>query len=208
MENMSLRLVGSSPLLVNAPTTINPLNKETKLIKEISNKRKKSDSEVMELLRLKFEAALYYDEELGPYLPSYNCFKCGQEGARLSKQGKNWERGVDVVGDKSKIDYRGPRTPSELWSSPKFVDIRDASLGGKRVTVARPVFKEWSIDVSFSIAEDVTNPADILANIVTGGRLIGVGTYRARFGRFTVELLNSSVNLKKVCDGLGIVCHQ
>jgi hypothetical protein len=206
METLSVRLQGATPLLVNNPSTVNPLSETTKIIKELSGKRKKSDQDVTELLRMKYHASLYYDAELGPYIPAYNAFRCGQEGGKLSKQGKNWERGVTVIGDKAKLNYKGPREPEELWDTPRFVDIRDGSIGTSRVTVARPIFNpEWSCDVTFMIAPDVVNSADVLANLVTGGRLIGIGTYRARFGRFTVELINSSTNIDRACDNLGVV---
>jgi len=205
METMTVRCQGASPLLVNNPSTVNPLEEVTKAIKEISGKRKKSDSDVNELLQLKYLASLYHDPDIGPYLPVYNFFRCGQEGGKLSKQGKNWERGITAVGDKTPIVYKGPRDPKELWNTPRFVDIRDGRIGAARVTVARPIFNpQWYCDVTFMIQPDVVNSADVLANLVVGGRLIGVGTYRARFGRFTVELISSSVNLDRACDNLGV----
>jgi hypothetical protein len=205
METMTVRLQGATPLLINNPSTINPLSENTKIIKEITGKRKKSDADVNDLLRLKYLAALYYDPDTGPYIPSYNAFRCGQEGGKLSKQGKNWERGVTVVGEKSSLQYKGPRDPDELWANSKFVDIRDGRIGASRVTVARPIFSpQWYCDVTFLIQPDVVNSGDILANLVVGGRLIGIGTYRARFGRFTVELVESSVNLDRACKNLSV----
>ena len=205
METMTVRIQGETPLLVNNPSTINPLSENTKVIKEITGKRKKSDADVNELLRLKYHAALYHDAELGPYLPSYNFFRCGQEGGKLSKQGKNWERGVTVVGEKTALNYKGPRDPDGLWADTRFVDIRDGRIGASRVTVARPIFNpEWYCDVTFMIQPDVVNSGDILANLVTGGRLIGIGTYRARFGRFRVELVSSSANLDRACKSLSV----
>jgi hypothetical protein len=204
MERITVSLTGTNGLLLCNPQTVNPMSAASKAIKELTDKRKRSDAENREILALKYSAALYIDEK-GPYLPAYNIFKSAQEAARLSKSGKIWDRGIIPVESKCYLDYKGPKDPQGLWEDPQFVDIRDGKVGsGSRIVVARPVFPQWKTQVSFDISADVANPADVLAHLQQAGRLIGVGTYRARFGRFEIELVDSTCDLSNACARLGV----
>jgi hypothetical protein len=204
MQSLKVRLVGTTPLLVSNPQTVNPHADISKAIAELTSKRKRSEAEDQDMHRLKFQAALYIDSD-GPYLPSYNIFKSGQEAARLTKEGKLWERGISLIGERSHLSYKGPKDADGLWSDKRFVDVRDGRVSsGARILVTRPIFPEWSVEATFMVAEDVADPSKVLAHLVTAGQLIGVGTYRARFGRFSIEVVETSANLDKAIDNLGL----
>ena len=145
MDTIEFRLTGTSPLMMNNPQTVNPFNPYTLQMKEITDKRKRSDEDLRDLLKIKFMAALYYDDKLGPYLPMISVWRSIHEAAKISRAGKTIERGLHTGQDMAAIEYPGPRTPEELYADPQFVDVRDASPSGKRVTACRPIFKTWAL---------------------------------------------------------------
>jgi hypothetical protein len=186
MQAIEFRLTGTSALMMNNPQTVNPFNEYTLQMKEITDKRKRSDEDLRDLLKLKFMAALYWDAALGPYLPMISVWRSFHEAAKLSRSGKVIERGLHTGRDMTAVEYPGPRKPAELYADPSFVDVRDASPSGKRVTACRPIFKQWSLVAPFLYEESLLNKRDLIAFATLAGQLIGVGTYRQRFGRFEV----------------------
>jgi len=205
IETLTLRLTGTTALMVSNPVTVDPFADVSKAISELSSKKKRTEAENLELHRMKFVAALYVDD-VGPFLPGFNILRSVQEGAKLLRQGKTVERGLTVRDSRLYLNYQGPKTADGLWKDKRFVDVRDGKVAsGSRIPVTRPIFPPgWTLDVTFDVAPDVANPADILAHAVTAGRLIGVGTYRSRFGKFSVSLVKSSTDLRKIADNLGV----
>ena len=187
MDQITLQLTGIQPLMVNNPQTVNPFNEFTKQIKELTGKRKRTDQDESDLMKLKWFAALYYDQKVGPFLPAICVWRSLQDAAKLSRAGKMIERGLHMLSDRVPIVYRGSRDPEEMYSNKVYVDIRDAAPGGKRITAVRPIFPEWSVEVSFLYDSTTLNRRDLLSYAELAGRVIGVGTYRRLFGRFEVE---------------------
>jgi hypothetical protein len=205
MESLEFRLTGTSPLLLNNPQTVDTLSEASVGIRELTSKRKRSEAEDIELRRQKFMAGLYLTPDGAPYIPAYNIQRAAQEAGRLSKQGKIWERGVWLGDDKCLLNYSGPKTAEGLWNDRRFVDNRDGKVGsGARIVVTRPIFPEWSCDVTFHFEPEIANPADILIHLVQAGRMIGVGTYRARFGRFTVSVIGGTVDVTRTAEKWGV----
>ena len=62
MEIITFRVVGSQPLLMNNPQTVDPTAPVTKAIKALTGKKKKTDADIEDIMRLKFAAALYIDK--------------------------------------------------------------------------------------------------------------------------------------------------
>lgn len=189
MDAIEFRLTGTSPLMMNNPQTVNPFNPYTLQMKEITDKRKRSDEDQRDLLKIKFMAALYYEEKIGPYLPMISVWRSIHEAAKISRAGKTIERGLHTGQEMAAVEYAGPRKPEELYADPNFVDVRDASPAGKRVTACRPMFKTWALTAPFLFEETLINERDLVSFATLAGKLVGVGTYRQRFGRYEIAVV-------------------
>lgn len=192
MQQVTIKLTGTGTLMMCNPRTANPLDEYSKAIKELTSKRKRTDKEEEDLRRLKWEAALYYDKELGPYVPTEMFWRSLQDAARLSREGKSIERGVTIAGDKVRLDYDGPRKINDMFAAGKYVDVRQAKpRSGGLVIVARPIFPPpWHATFDVVYDPDQINQANLLAHADKAGKLIGIGTYRRSFGRYSVEPVN------------------
>jgi hypothetical protein len=189
MEQLSLKLTGTSPLLMQAETLANPLHELTKAHKAVSGKRKKSEDDHLWLMQSEWSASMYFDKELGPYLPAQNVEACIAEAGKINRLGKTIKQAVYVVEDRIPLKYDGPRTKEELWKcGNKFADVRGVSVSGKKIMRCRPVFLQWSLAFTLTFMEDVIDRHDLIRAIEEAGRRIGIGTYRPRFGRFDMEV--------------------
>lgn len=189
MASLSFRITGTSPLLMQAETLANPLHPLTKAHKAVSGKRKKSEDDYLWLMESEWSASMYHDEELGPYLPALNIEGCIAEAGKIHRLGKTIKQAVQVVTDRAKLEYDGPRQKEKLWKAERFADVRGVSVQGKKVMRCRPIFLSWAAEFEVEYMEDVLDRGDLIRVVEEAGRRIGVGTYRPRFGRFGVEVL-------------------
>src|SRR5215469_12842136 len=90
-KKFSVNIKGITPLIMHCDKACDPLHPICKAQKEISSIRKKTDEHHIALSKLDFEAALYYDDKLGIYMPSKclrGCIKAAAKKYKLGKQTK------------------------------------------------------------------------------------------------------------------------
>jgi hypothetical protein len=170
-----------------------PSNKFAKAMKEFSSKRTKTDEDRAAMARIDWEAALYYDEEIGPYIPGENIFACLLGGARITKNGKKIERGLSIETFQAPLFYAGPRDKEALWGDGEspFVDYRTVRIGQQRVERCRPWFPEWEFTADFVLDYSIMELEEFERIAADAGRFEGLGDFRRMYGRFDakVELL-------------------
>lgn len=190
MASLSIRITGTSPLLMQAETLSNPLHPLTKAHKAVSSKRKKSEDDYLWLMESEWSASMYHDDDIGPFIPALNIESCIAEAGKIHRLGKTIRQAVQVVTDKAKLEYDGPRQKDKMWQAGRFADVRGVSVMGKKVMRCRPIFLNWAAEFDIEYMEDVIDRGDLVRVIEEAGRRIGIGTYRPRFGRFAVEVLS------------------
>ena len=188
MNVLKLKLVGTRPLLLHSDIGTNALHPLTKAHKELTTKKKKTDEDLENIAKSEWLMALYYSKEFGVYLPGVNVESCIVAGAKLSRLGTTVKRGVEVVETYCPLEYKGPRDPEGLWKA-AFYDARSVKLPSGRVIRYRPMFDTWSLEVQVAFDAEVISESELLKSINDAGSLVGLGDFRPRFGRFTVEVL-------------------
>lgn len=189
METISIKIVGTSPMLMHSETLANPLHELTKAHKAVSGKKKKSEEDLHFLLESEWSAGMYHDDEIGPYLPAINIEAAIAEAGKIHRLGKTVKQAVQVIDDKVKLQYDGPRKKDAMWKSGKFADVRGVGVNGKKIMRCRPIFLKWAAQFDIAFMADVLSRDDLVRVIEEAGRRIGFGDYRPRFGRFTVEIV-------------------
>lgn len=193
MERMTLRFVGTGPILMHSDRMVNRFDPLSKKMSAISSKRKKTDEDLEQMARIEWEAGMYFDEAVGPYIPGRMIKSALVGAAKKTKDGPKVKSGVMVMTDKAPLEYSGPRTIEKLWKDGRFADARSVVVQRSRVMRCRPIFHDWS--ASFEVVFDpaVIDRADIVRIAETCGALVGIGDYRPEnggdFGRFNVEAL-------------------
>lgn len=188
MSRFRMTCTGTTPLLMHNARLSNPLDEMAKAMKRISSKRVKTEEDHEELARLEHAGSLYFDGEVGPYIPGQNFERCLLDAARITKSGKKIERGVFVETNVNPLGYKGPRTAEELWADQNFRHSASVKVQQNRVTRTRPHFREWVVEAEGTYDPAIINLDELREIAETAGQMIGLGDWRPRFGRFAVTV--------------------
>lgn len=201
MKTLTTTWTGKRPIIMHSAEMVDPLNPIVRRIRELTMKpsKKVTDAEREEIQRLEWEGSMYWDEELGFYIPSDNIEKCIKEGAQKSRLGKTVEAVVFATEDRIKIDcgkypmdrqalyeMKRPDGKGSLYSIRKAVRI-PPKTGARLMKVRAMIPTGWKLTVTLDYDETMMNVKDLIKAMIDGGAYIGLGDWRPKFGRFLVE---------------------
>lgn len=191
MKLLNIKITGTRPFLSHNDTLSDPLNPLTKYHKSLSSKRKKTDEDYALLAESQLVTSCYYDEQLGFVMNGEMIEACIKSGAKLNKLGKVIDRAImltDVVFPMTIKNY--PANPQELAKNPDFIYAKSVKIGTARVMSYRPIFRDWSVEFGLMFDEEQITKEELLMVLENAGNLCGVGDWRPRFGRFSVEVIS------------------
>lgn len=188
MADFTLDITGSAPLLMHSARLSDPLDPATRALAKVTGKRKKTEDDHAEAARLEHAGSLYLDAELGPYVPGANVEACLFRGASKFKLMSTLKTALLIPEEVNPIAYKGPRTQDGLWKDKAFVHRASVKVGQSRVIRTRPAFHSWAVSVLGSLDTEIVDPAAFEQIVETSGRLVGLGDWRPRFGRFEAEV--------------------
>lgn len=186
MKERSYTIRGVAPLVMHNEQLSDPLNKWSKLVAEISKKKRKTEDDLMEMSRREWFGGLYYGEKIGPHVPERCVERMLRDAAAKEKRGKDVQAAL-IVTEPCKLLYDGPRDPDVMWKSERFLLRASVGQNGKRVIRSRPMFTDWSLTFVVNYDETVLQESDIDRFVEVAGRLCGLLDWRPKHGRFTVE---------------------
>jgi hypothetical protein len=187
---LSFRITGVAPLLMHNGQLADPLNPFSVSIAALTSKRKKVEADHREIERREFMGGLYLMNG-EPCLPAEMIEAVLIKGAMKEKRGPAAKAGL-LVENNAVLLYDGPRKPDELWKDASFRLRISAKVGTSRVIRTRPRFDGWSAEITVKYLPSMLNEGDIESFLVSAGEQIGLGDWRPRFGRFTVERIGAS----------------
>lgn len=190
-------LTGTTSLMVHNVQLANPDGSWSKQISAITSKRKKTEEDRREIARLEWLGSLYtHENQL--VIPTTNVRKCFQEAAKVTKQGKQVLRAVNLIEQYAPLVYGEPRgcshdrphTPDALWEHEEFRDITVVGVGQSRTPRCRPIFKAgWGTVIDWELITDIMDLEDFQRLAALAGRIEGLGDNRTGgYGRFEVEV--------------------
>lgn len=196
MKTLNVRWTGIRPLVLHNGLLADPTNPYVIAIKKLTAKKnKKTDFDNEEIARLEWLGGLY----LGPdkktlVIPSDNIERAIQEGAKKSRLGKDAQAAVFCSEPEVEIaheDIHG-RNPDSLYAdkSGRFILRKGVKVALSRVIRVRPLIPTgWSLTFSLEYDESIINVRALEQAMTDAGALVGLGDWRPKFGRFTVEVL-------------------
>jgi hypothetical protein len=191
---LKVKFESTTPLLMHSNRGANPLNPQVKEKKAITSKRAKTDEDHQLLAAIDWKLGIYYDQELGPYIPAEMIEACFREAGKKNKLGTIIKKGgLRVKEDKVRLEYDGPRDLESLYGdgATEFVDVRTGKLnGGSTVLITRPRFNRWNLQFTLKADDSKLNEKEI-ETILENSCEQGIGDYRERYGRFSYSILKS-----------------
>lgn len=191
MQTVKLIIKGTRPLLMHSDilcNSLHPLAKAHKALTDSNKGRNKTDDKTEDVAKSEWLAGLYFDNETGPYIPGVNIESAIVAGGKLQRLGAQLKRAVEVLDDKCVLKYKGPRDIEGLWNS-GFYDARSVKVTTSRIIRYRPLFREWETEFEVMFDPEMINLDQLVKCAVDAGMYIGIGDYRPKFGRFSVEVV-------------------
>lgn len=190
----NVKITGIAPLLQNNPQTVDPFNRFTKLKKAITNKRTgKTEDDLMELADLETESKLYFDGEVGVYVPATwlteAIIRAGFHVAKISQA--KMRGGLFATQPKIPLRYRDKakvKTVTDVVSNPAFRHRMLLKQGQVRVPKDAPIFHEWSFSTSLEYDDTVIDFASLTRITQRASMYGGFGDFRPTFGRAKAEV--------------------
>lgn len=184
-----LRIQGTTPLIMHNAQLSDPLNQFTRALKEMTSKRIKTEDDLKEMARREWAGGLYFNPEIGPYIPGQNVERSLLDAARMNKLGKTIERGVFVTTNENPLIYSGSRDIEKMIDDENFRLMSSVKVGQQRVMRCRPLFRDWAIKAELYVDETQLDLSSLRGIVERAGKFIGLGDWRPRYGRYiaTVE---------------------
>lgn len=189
MKQMKFPLTGITPLIMHADTTVDPLHEITVAVKKITGKQKKTEDDHAEIARLEFIAGLYWNKEIGPYIPAANLERMLRDGGALTRMGTKVKQGMQVLEDRAALLYDGPREREAMLKDGRFMFRSSVVVKKARTIRVRPWFHDWALDFTLLYDEKLFDPQQVRDIVTTCGNYIGLGEWRPRHGRFDAKVL-------------------
>tara|TARA_R110000868_G_scaffold20806_3_gene87477 strand:- start:1787 stop:2359 length:573 start_codon:yes stop_codon:yes gene_type:complete len=187
METLNIKFIGTMPLLMHNGRMSDPCDPMTIALAKITKTRGKTESTHADIRRAEWMGAIYTCPTTGVVgVPSDMALACLIEGSRKSKLGKSASAGILEAKDFYPLTYDGPKGIDALYDDGRFVDTRGVKVQRARVQRTRPIFRAWSLSVSLMVDTDVMEVDQVFSAAEAAGKLVGIGDFRPRFGRFDV----------------------
>jgi hypothetical protein len=202
LPTVQIRFKGVSPLLCHNGQTADPRNTYAKAMRAVSSKRKKTDADFDELARLEWLAGLYRTND-DLVIPDYVIESTMIGGAKKSKRGPQAKCGLFFTEHASlqfagKPDAITDETLAEMFASGDFTHTIGVKVGMAKVMRTRPIFRNWSINAIAQYDPDVLNLRDVEEIATDAGKLVGLGDWRPKHGRFEAEVMPVTETLNRM----------
>lgn len=182
---ITLHLTGLRPMLMHNGRLANPIDPWTRELKKLTGKRKKTDEDLIAMMRIEARGGAYEtaDDMLG--LPTENVWRSLFDAAKAFKRGVDVKRALLTDGSVSTLLVGGdPVKVDDFLTDPDHIDYRPVRVGQSKTMRARPLVTDWSSTHTFELLTDVIDPRDLEPIVERAGRLVGLGDYRPTYGTF------------------------
>lgn len=186
--DITIKLTGTSPLLMHNANLVDPDNEFTAEIAKYTAKRKKTEDDRRAIERLEWFGGLYTDNGR-VVIPTANIRKSFINAGKISKQGTQTGRALQFTDLHVPLAYEGPEDIEVLFKDTTFHHRTSVGVSQKRVIRVRPKFPEWAVVADAILLEDVMDLEDLRRLASRAGLAEGIGDNRINgYGRFNVEL--------------------
>lgn len=188
MKNIKCDFHGISPIILHSCQCVNPLHPLTLEMKKITSKRKKTEEDLIQLSNLEWESGLYWNDEIGVYIPAENIEATIREGAKASKNGKAIVKAFRCNTLMPKLEIGEDLTKEQMMNDNRFRDVRMMKVQQARVMRTRPRFNTWDLSFEASYDEKIIDFETLINAIEYAGRYTGLCDSRPKYGQFVARI--------------------
>lgn len=188
MKTLQISLKGASPLIMHSCRGVNPLDPLSMKLKELTGKRKKTEEDLRKISDLEWELSLYWDDEIGLYIPAENIERCVQDGATARRKGKDIVRGFNCLDLMNPLDIMEDISLGDMRKDMRFRDVRPMKVKMARVMRTRARFNMWKVDFRASYDEALLDLDTVASALEYAGKYCGLCDSRPKYGAFVASI--------------------
>ena len=189
MKKIKCEFHGISPIILHSCQCVNPLHPISLEMKKINaKKKKKTEEDIAVLSDLEWEAGLYWNDEVGVYIPAENIEATIREGAKARRKGKDIVKGFMCEDMMIPLDIGEELTKEEMKKDFRFRDVRAMRVQSSRVMRTRPRFNMWNLSFIASYDEKVLDFGEVVDAIEYAGQYVGLCDSRPKYGKFVAKI--------------------
>lgn len=188
MKHIPCNFHGISPLIMHSCQCVNPLHPISIELKKLTSKRNKTEEDLLAISNLEWEGGLYWDDEVGLYIPPENIEACIREGAKALKKGKHIVKAFAVETMKPVLEIGEKLTKEDLMADNRFRDVRMMTVMRARVMRTRPRFNTWNVSFVASYDENILDFNEVVNAIEYAGQYTGLCDSRPKYGKFVARI--------------------
>ena len=189
MKKIKCEFHGVSPLIMHSCQCVNPLHPISLEMKKINAKKKnKTEEDLAALSDLEWEGGLYWNDEIGLYIPAENIEATIREGAKARRKGKDIVKGFMCEDMMIPLDIGENLTKEQLKADFRFRDVRAMRVMSARVMRTRPRFNMWNLVFTASYDEKIIDFGTLVDAIEYAGQYVGLCDSRPKYGKFVAKI--------------------
>lgn len=209
IDTMSVEISGITPMILHNGRTANPLDSYAKKMKALTSKRNKTEEDIEELLLVQWESGLYWNDEIGLYMPSENLY------AAFYKSAKKFKLGVKC----SAVSFPEPLgypilTPNHknfnaLKADPTNKFVKTVVVQKSKTISCRPIFNVWDLNFELEFETTTIDANEIKTILCAMAQRVGLGVWTpgspkpGTHGKFIIKSMkwfNSKTKEKKTIE--------
>jgi hypothetical protein len=188
---LNITITGIAPMLQHNGRLANPLDPYTRQIAGISGKRKKTDEDRYDLMKIEARGGCWETTDGTLGIPNEAVWRSIYDAAKAYKRGEDIKRALLIDPDTVPLLIDGDVVDCDIFlKDPEHIDYRPVKIMGKKTMRARPLIPAgWQSTHTAEILEDVIDLGDMAPIFERAGRLVGIGDWRPRYGRFEIGVV-------------------
>ncbi len=192
MKKLHVRMNGVTPILMNNPQGVNPLNPlvmEKKALTSLPKKERSTEENLLKLSDLEWKIGVYWDDGIGLYVPSECIIGTLVDGAKMNKNGQNILKACQVCESIIPLDIGEEQNYEKMIQDLRFRDVRSVRIGKARVIKTRPRFNTWRCEFDMLYDEAIVDVRVIAMAFENAGKYSGIFDNRKNgYGRYTTSI--------------------
>lgn len=182
---ITIELTGTKSMIMHNGQLANPLNGYTRALKAITGKRKKTDDDLMEIMRIESRASAYETPTGTLGLPTQNVWRCIYDASKSFKLGEDIKRSLISSPVIEPVLFQGSEIDVDIYlKDPDHILYVPVVVQRSRTMRARLIMPEWKTTHTFDLLEDVIDVRNLEPVLNRAGRLQGIGDWRPMYGTF------------------------